>query len=338
MKSGARTPIGTDIETFSTFDVEPQATARQWRLFMKEVWFRLDIEAARSEAINGRLAKRSMASLDVSFLSADDQKVIRSRESISSDSAECFCLVFVTRGQFTCRQLGRSASVAPGDVYLLNAHEPYEVDLANDPEMLCLTVPADIFRSRVKHVDDYCARDQIADRTLSFALRSLVCGALAKEPIADPIRLQDLCLNMADMMLSPGAEIGGQRFGYSEQNSSFVIAKANHAMRMRFKDVNLSIGKVAQSVGVSTRQLQHAYQKAGTTFVVELTKIRLNAAANALRSNACELSRIGDIAADCGFASQAYFATCFKRFFGHSPRDEPRKYEFAQNSKPNARE
>lgn len=279
-------PRARDVETFSTFDMEASASVGAWRMYMKEVWFRLDVEPLNTDAIEGRLAKRGVGALDASFLSADDQRVVRSRESIASDGDELFCLVFVTRGAFTVRQHGREAFAGPGDAYLLNAQEAYEVDLAGRPEMLCLTMPADLLRARVKHVDGFCACDRVGDRTMSFALRSLVGGVLAEEPIVDPSRLQDLFFNMADMMLSPGGSGRERAFAYSERNAEYVVTKADDVMRARFGDPSLSVAQVASACGVSSRQLQHAFQKAGSSVVAELMKIRLNAAANALRNGA----------------------------------------------------
>jgi AraC-like DNA-binding protein len=80
---------------------------------------------------------------------------------------------------------------------------------------------------------------------------------------------------------------------------------------------------LAQHLGTSTRTLQRKFIAAiGHAPSAILHRLRLDRAKDLLRDPA---RPVGDIAAACGFASQAHFATAFRTAFGMTPTELRRR-------------
>jgi transcriptional regulator GlxA family with amidase domain len=82
---------------------------------------------------------------------------------------------------------------------------------------------------------------------------------------------------------------------------------------------DLSLDDIARRVASSRRQLQRAYAEiGGTTFRDHLTAIRMERAAELLRS---ERLSVREIAARVGYRQPAQFAKAFRRHLGVAPSE-----------------
>lgn len=299
-------------------DMSPEQALRIWQEQMCEVYFRLEIRQQGDSPLYGGLRKRAFAEAEVSWLACQPQRVTRSKTTIRGDASESFCFVFPTRGRFAYRQRGREHTAHCGDMYILNAQEVYEVDLTHHPEMLCLTLPSEIVRDRIGHVDDLCGKAGLADPMLTSTLRHIVQGTLDYTPSADPTQMQEVFLQIAEIMLVRDAPVADRVwFG----RAHLLINRARDIMSARYADHGLDIASTAAACRSSVRLLQAAFQSLDTTFSAELLNIRLDAALRLLHSPPQNPS-IGDIAIKCGFLNQSHFSTSFKRRFGRTPREE----------------
>lgn len=77
-----------------------------------------------------------------------------------------------------------------------------------------------------------------------------------------------------------------------------------------------SLDGVASSLGVSVRTLQRQLQSAGTSFDVEVQRARVRFAQRLLAEGD---TKLGAVALEAGFATQAHFNTVFRRVTGETP-------------------
>lgn len=77
-----------------------------------------------------------------------------------------------------------------------------------------------------------------------------------------------------------------------------------------------SVDALAASLGMSRRTLQRALQSAGTSFAVEVQSARVRRAQQMLLGGA---HKLGAVALEVGFATQAHFSTVFRRVVGEPP-------------------
>jgi transcriptional regulator GlxA family with amidase domain len=85
-------------------------------------------------------------------------------------------------------------------------------------------------------------------------------------------------------------------------------------------EAGLTVGMIAEQVGVSERSLQLAFQKElGTSPVAYLRDVRLEHARRALLATSPGEMSISRVAADAGFVHLSRFAQCYRTKFGENP-------------------
>lgn len=289
-----------------------------WRAYLRKVYCCVDIEADGS-GVAGHLLVRSVAELKISAVSADVQRIVRTKDLVKEDRVEFFGLGLPTKGAFEIRQRGNEAKAGDGDAFLVSMGDPFEVNIPQMSDALCLSIPSNLLRARIKDVDDLCGRSRFADPVMVSTLRQLVSRVLDTVPRVDASRLQELCLDMIEMMILRSHDPGRS---YADLVAINLIDEAKTLIARRLGEPRLSVSQVATACGVSVRQLQNAFQKSDTTFGRELVDARLAKAHELLRSHRDKPRQIGDIAIECGFVNQSHFSTRYRKRFGHPPRDE----------------
>ena len=109
-----------------------------------------------------------------------------------------------------------------------------------------------------------------------------------------------------------------------ESNASAIVATRLAAaldyMASHFSDPELSLAKVAQSLGISPRYLQRVLETSGTSFTAHVTELRLKHAFTLLTAENLIDFRICDIALQAGFSDISYFNRLFRSRFGDTPK------------------
>jgi len=86
----------------------------------------------------------------------------------------------------------------------------------------------------------------------------------------------------------------------------------------------LSLGELAQSVGLSTAHFSEMFRKStGETPHQFVLRLRVERAKEMLRSAE---SRVLDVAIACGFKTQQHFARVFRHLCGLSPKEYRREF------------
>lgn len=101
---------------------------------------------------------------------------------------------------------------------------------------------------------------------------------------------------------------------------AFRSALARDASRIITAEFHhdLTLVDVAARIATSRRQLQRAYEEAGTSFTRELTGTRMRAAAYMLRRPG-DWHTIREVAHAVGYRQPAQFAKAFRRYHGVNP-------------------
>ena len=180
-------------------------------------------------------------------------------------------------------------------------------------EQLLLTVPKPVYRDAVhpgeppsRRVFDLSAR--ASGHAAGSALVRLMREALHS---ADTTDLQGL---QRDVLRLLGLMVVGPRAGDPESQ----LAAASTFIHQHLADPTLSASRVAAALGVSERQVSRIFSRHGGV-ARWITDERLERARAGLASPGQR--SVGQVARQCGFGSQSYFARVFKQRFGVSPRE-----------------
>jgi AraC-like DNA-binding protein len=87
----------------------------------------------------------------------------------------------------------------------------------------------------------------------------------------------------------------------------------------RFAEPSLSIGTLADHLGLSSRYVSSLFLETGTTFSERILELRLQKARAMLSDVRYDLTKVNDIAFACGFSSVSYFNRRFRARFGCPP-------------------
>lgn len=151
--------------------------------------------------------------------------------------------------------------------------------------------------------------------------------ALADEYLTKPFSEAELCQRIENLLAI--RELLRQRFGrqllvesksedgdtLSERDRRF-IARCDQVLNQHCADSEFSLAQLANAVAMSERQLQRKLKALTDNTPREyIRNFRLKKALELLLAG----ERIGEIAFNVGFTSQAYFTSCFKARFGAAP-------------------
>lgn len=96
------------------------------------------------------------------------------------------------------------------------------------------------------------------------------------------------------------------------------VGSLERELESKYSRRSLTIGTLAQALGLSERQFQRRVRQAtGKSPASYLREYRLVRARQLIGDG----RSIGDIAHAVGFSSHAYFAHCFKAHFGQTPSE-----------------
>lgn len=306
--------------SYSTAGIEGKRSLKAWRQAMAEVYYRLDITPAHADSVRGELLDWQSGTLGVSSFKADAQRVIRDKSAAKADKTEDFVFLFPTRKLLRYQQRGRDGLVQPGDVLLLNAAEPYIVDVPDGSENVTIKIDRQHLVHRYPGVDDLCATGNFANPLLVPAMVTLGEQVLKLQSPAQTSLIQDCIVDLLCLMLE--CRIPGDRGHLVRQALGTSLFESICAyIRQRLSDHSLTPERAATDHKISVRYLHRIFQLHGRSFSQVLQEERLQLARLLIvESGRRGKTNLGEVAFRCGFASQSHFSVSYKRRFGLSPR------------------
>lgn len=121
--------------------------------------------------------------------------------------------------------------------------------------------------------------------------------------------------------LSPGAEDGPAPPipGLKKGDKSKYVLGAMDYIGAHYNDPGISVGSIAQHLGLSEGHLSHLFKKeTDYTLLNYLTRLRIHKAMELLRD--CR-AKVYEVAEEVGYKDIAYFSATFKKVVGMSPSE-----------------
>ncbi|WP_041798182.1 helix-turn-helix domain-containing protein [Rhodopseudomonas palustris] len=287
---------------------------------MAEVYYRLDIQARHDDRVVGELIDVQLGSLGLSNFKADAQRVIRRKESAKIDGSEDFVFLFPIRKGLQYEQRGRSGLAMPGTVFLLNSAENYVIDVPDGSENITIKVDRRLLIDRVKGIDGLCASMNIANSQLVPVVTTLGAQLLNLPPGEHADRLQQSVIDLICLMLDLRESAQDKTF-IRQTLASSLYHRIDAYLQRNLHDCDLSPDHAAREHKISVRYLHKVFHFHGTSFGQRLLELRLQRAHYVIsRHGATTTINLGQVAYECGFTSQSYFSTCYRKRFGLTPR------------------
>jgi AraC-like DNA-binding protein len=213
----------------------------------------------------------------------------------------------------TASQRGRDVVVNAGDGVAVLSQEPVDVTFA-EGSVFSVVVPRDALAGRVRSIDDSALqlipRRSETLRLLLRYLKSFETSPELRKAVASHVHdLMALALTRHPPLgESDLAAVGATRLNLALDH-----------IAGRFQDPELSLTKVARSMGISPRYLQRLLEKGGVSFRAQVTELRLKRAFVLLTEQSEHKLRISDVALQAGFSDISHFNRLFRSRFGDTP-------------------
>lgn len=293
-------------------DEVPDRPFSYWVDTVCDRFLELDIDSPLREHFRARLDQTTLGPASASWLSADAQRVRRTRTKIARSNPS-FLLMQLRSGRVQIQQAGRITPLRPGECVLLDCSQPYEAEFPEATRSCVLQLSDEWLRNWVSFPE------RIAPRRFSgTGWSAALCAALA-------------CLDIhsCDQLALPRHEVADHIAGLLKlalgpelQDSvadRHLRERLMRTMRDGLADPDLSPAAVAAQHGISVRTLHYAFAATGTTFIAELMRARLLRAREMLADPRTRDLAVVEVAARCGFADPSHFARRFRRQFAVAP-------------------
>jgi AraC-like DNA-binding protein len=183
-----------------------------------------------------------------------------------------------------------------------------------------LRIPRAVLTSLVVDADDSVMR-LISRKSEALRLLTSYAGMLLDGDVPAAPTLQRLAADhlheLISLALSPTLDAADMAKARGIQAARLREAKIHIVNNCCRQDI--SVGAVAEHLGVTRRYLQRLFEGDGNTFSSFLLDERLKLAHRMLGEARFADRAIGSIAYDVGFGDLSYFNRCFRKMYGITP-------------------
>ena len=300
------------VRRWSTEEVGQRHALAYWVDTVCDRLLELDIDTPLRERFRACLVQTDLGPATASLLEAECQRVHRTRAKIAHSRYSIFFLLQLRAGRMRLQQLGREATLHQGECVLIDGTEPYEIECPEPTSALALRLPEDWLKRWVPYPERLSARRFASggwNSALGAALGSLDVDSCDQLALPRGVVAEQIAALLA---LAAGADSPANR-----QPSLYEDFLST--LRDRLHETNLTPLAVAADHQVSIRSLHYAFARAGSTFVEQLMRLRLERARVILSDVRLSDLSVGEVAARCGFMDPSHFARRFRRRFGQAP-------------------
>lgn len=302
------------IEQFSTRDVAKPERLAYWNRVAAGRSAGLMIDSANREFL-GELGCWTLGKLTIFKARAESCIVSRGARH---DGEERLLVHLQTRGLSEQRQSGRECVLRPGDLSICTTAAPMRIEVASH-EMMVVDVARDDLEQRVPQLDQHIGSPTPGNSPTvhSFHQLALALWREAEGRVAPPdpnwaAGAETLMLDLLGLALRSAVRGGPNADGRG-------LARVKAIVEARLGDPDLDTDAIAREVGISPRTIQTWFAAEGTTLRAYVLDRRMERASDMLAAN--RGANITAIALDLGFNDPAYFARCFRKRHGYSPRE-----------------
>lgn len=305
------------VQDATTRVVAPHERADYWSELINSYHRRLGYTFPRGSDFEGRTTLRRTHDYQLIGWESDAVTYYRSAGHVQGDSDDDFRLLLPTAGQVDLFQAGQHARLPSGVGCLVTIDRPFAFSLGDGSRGLLMTIPRREIDHRLGHTPELPVTPADLTAGLGRVVADLAAGLFAQGGDLTRHQFDTASTHLVELLCMH--IIGDQPTGPG--HLADVEAAVRHYVRTHAGDPDLTGATIARALGWSLRQIQLAFQHAGTTPSELIKEERLQLAYSRLRSPVYRDWTIADVAMGLGFSSASAFSTAFRRRFDVSPRD-----------------
>jgi AraC-like DNA-binding protein len=289
----------------------------QWREEFGRRWLVADFEPVEGDSLVNEFRGSEHSFLGLCTMRGTPLHTIRRHET-----RDWLYLILASGARVHARQRGRSNELGLGQMTLISAAEPARVTLTMKGSRWSIRIPRRFLSDLCRDFDDKLAQPVTASRELTKLLLHQMETAhrfgSKLGPSANHVMAQHI-LDLVGLCLGADKDAAhvAKRRGLAAARLEAIKADILRALGTS----ELDLERVAARHRISSRYVQHLFERAGTSFTSFVLEERLRMAYRLLRDPANRWRKVSDIAAAAGFPDVSYFNRAFRARFGATPTD-----------------
>jgi len=292
-----------------------------WREEVCRSFCRIDAEPSAADHIDCRVEIAQVSSLSMARAAGTSGRFLRTR-NLLSDSCDDLVLINATSGDVFAMQEGRSVELRQSQMCLMDMSVECEVALDDGNQFTVMRIPRRELLSICPHAEDMLSTPLLHNpgiRELIERYFAMSVGVIASLDVVSQQLTARHMVDLVALLLLTGRDetrLAVER-GYFAARLQIIQAQVLEGL----DDSSLTIASIAERSGLSPKQVQRLFERAGTTFTEFVLEQRLLLARRLLSSPGSRQDKIGTIAYAAGFGDLSYFNRGFRRRFGVTPSE-----------------
>lgn len=277
----------------------------------------------RAVGFSGSLKAYESSAVRASLVEASDgTQLLRTSEDVRKDGSDKFFAVLQLRGRCGIAQRDAQALLLPGDITLVDAAQPFDVQFITTARQVSLIVPRQALERNLRAMRVHCARRIPASSAVAGLVRHLMLATLGQIHAGLGRSEGEAALDAMVHLLRPAID---QAQEGEHPDGGGRLQRALDFIERHIDAEELGPEAIARGIGISVRGLYRLFAAQGLAVGQYIRNRRLDLCAETLRSATCP-QKLAAVAYSWGFADPSHFSTAFKARFGVSPGQYRRQH------------
>ncbi|MFC4949397.1 helix-turn-helix domain-containing protein [Pseudonocardia sp. GCM10023141] len=290
-----------------------------WNHAVSAAYVQLTCEAPGSDVV-GDIKVDSLATLELSQVTATAQHVRRTPSLIAATAEDYFLVSIQTRGVGLISQDDRTAELHPGDFALYDSTRPYALRFDGDFQQYVLMLPGPTLRSQLRGAPALTARSVRGARGAGHLMIEMIRTLAADIAVLEPAAAAAVAQSVEHIVVAGLSSLAADE-PVPEPSLAARREQVKAVGRAHLRDPGLTVAAIAAQLHTSVSTLHRAFAGEPTSIAEWIWAQRLDA----VRADLCDPTlrhrTISDLAFAWGFVDASHFSRAFRARFGCTARE-----------------
>ena len=272
--------------------------------------------------IRGRIYQYPFGDLTLqrSITTGNAHRVTRSERLIRTSPHDNFFIGLLLAGGVVFTQGGRTATLRPGDIAVLDSTRVYTIDVPKSFDALWIRAPRHRFEERVRGASEVLAARIDGRSGIGHVAAEMLRAAMVEAPRLSAQEANRVASTLLDLLGVAFPRRERRRQSAPTAHCAALLRRVQDLVESRLDEETLTPAAVAGANRVSVRYVNRLFEQEGYTLARWIRTRRLERCRKDLEVSSPTPQRIADIAYSHGFKNISHFNRLFRARFGCSPR------------------
>jgi AraC family transcriptional activator of tynA and feaB len=318
-------------QVFSTADLHPRDRFDCWHSVVCKTLIEHDSVPESRPHFEAELHLATIADIKLVLFRNSPMSVMHTKRDAARANSDDLMVCRQIAGSLAVEQDGRTTTLVPGCVTLIDPQLPYGARFMSTSQILVLKVPRRDLKARIGIARPFLLSNIApvgADENLISTYLAMLPSYASNLSTATEEVVKNQVLDLLAVSLNKA--VAGQR-PRSSCARSLAAANIRAAIEARLSDPALDATTAAGTAGVSVRYANTVLADEGTSVSRLILSMRLARCQRALQDPLQSGRGIADIAYGWGFSDMTHFGRSFRAAFGQTPSEFRKTMKMAQS-------